>query len=482
MSTISLTELIKSSSVITEAKFINDLKTITIKTTDFQSAILALHHCHCKSSTISLIVVAHIIENHIDIISYSHLIDLLLVLDRKCMLNKLCPTTLIHLLNVPFVEKHYFLLRRTSFTIDYNTWIQRKTFQNWHIDFIIAQNISSVQQNFPQFINIIQSHNLKLTLLQLSHLTDKLVLTEEIINHIITTTNYNPYTYDHLKNFIQMYCLTPDNNTIDNFNNVIRIFSEKNIKLSIDQILDLCADRQRTQQILLTLIIGPYFQPQSITHDHLLRLFQCQISINAFNPITLPLLTVCSYVPTESDLVFLCTTNNINLISYSSVETMFINTLKSKNYPLTKLFFDHKFVPKEEYIYNHFVPSNYDADTTLINLFISYGLHISPLLYTYIKMQTCAVDTTTLSASPILEQSINTINSSQHSTQKPRFTQIKNIKNLARLYETSSLSEIKDMIKKSTKKIQPDISCFVASLRDSSPGEQTWGFFRSASL
>ena len=62
-------------------------------------------------------------------------------------------------------------------------------------------------------------------------------------------------------------------------------------------------------------------------------------------------------------------------------ELMFISAIKSNNIPLVAHFLSNKFSPKEDYIYEYTFPTTHNFE--ILDLFIQYGLPITPRLCMY---------------------------------------------------------------------------------------------------
>jgi hypothetical protein len=328
-------------------------------------------------------------------------------------------------------------------------------------------------------MEIILKHKLNITCYELDTITRDIKITQEILI-CLDKINYNICSYNELSKFIHNFIKS---SMLDHekFLNVIHFFSEKGQIIDVDMIIS-CAEINtvNSKNITIKLLKTPYFKPKPITQKHLDTIFNQYPSKypNYMDEPIKELFKICDYKLVESDLIYLCTTQitepifsdllityNINLTTLPYAETMFINSIKSNNYSMTKLFLDNKFQPKEEYIYNYLISKD-EQTNNIIDLFIKYGLSISPHLYAYIKINCSYNGIVPECITQNMKKSIDTICDYNYSMLKPRFAQIKNIKHLVRLYEMCSLPEINNMIKKSTKKIEPDNSCFVAALRN----------------
>jgi hypothetical protein len=401
--------------------------------------------------------------------------DLLESFPNKCVLNDDVFLVLCNLFlnnhQQKLVHSIYYSGMKIMIPHIYELWKKQSTFSSWTIDFFIKIGSNIVFNDLDLFLNKI--NNIRLNNQQLLILIIRSDLTKDHLK-IFDKYGYNWCNENNLIKYVNI-CICHIHNPIicKKIPDIIQAFSKKNIYININKIIYIITNSNTVDSINLCekIIESIPHNMYTITNDIFYELFKYYKF--SMEHIFIKLFNKCIYTGSIQHLEYLSTLNTVNETMFSYFQTkynillnesMFINSIKINNISLIKYFLDNKMEPKQEYIYA--IKKCESNSNITLNLLIKYGLVITPQLYVYLKILNYDLSENENNIPASLKEITNMIitQSKTKNINKPKFNEIRNIKDVQKLFKSCTLSEIHNIINKSTKKIDPDITCFKLSL------------------
>jgi hypothetical protein len=461
-------------------------------TNNINKIITLLNTFQDSSYTIDkILLIKYIIINYHSQLNSNQINDLLKIFPKE---SEIDDTILLILFRFDLDDKHFtdIIDKYTgSYSDFYNLWKTEFSIKDWILNYIfdddepclemilndldiILKNICKYKGNLDIILPLICSQSFTENHLLLIDKYNYIWFTEYYFLHYISHHIFNIEGEIYDEDCTEI--LKPD------FINIMNLFAKRGINLTLDIIINIFNKKYNdyyfnycTHYILKKFIISVINSdlfPQnkySITDENYKDLFKCNsdIIINIFNK--------CKYEYSDKHIEFLIT-QDINvqeqikiiqfLINKYNIEltaSMLETSIKLKNISLTTFFLENKIPPKEEYIYKYLEEKSIE----IIKILILYGLHISPKLYTFLKMRYLSdidkflvFDDNKLKESTDLIINCNILNK----TKKKKIKEIKNMDHLVELYRSYSKSDIFNIVNISKKKFVPDKTCFRMAL------------------
>lgn len=477
MSILPLTNAIQSRNMINFNKIIQT----QISTEDLTLAVFMIATDNTITLSKIIPIVSGILQYHLKQLTQDSLTTLLTKCARFGTNISTNNNIFDCLINIILSEEQTKQLYK-CYNMDYNTWFNSKIVHQWHMVFI-SEQIGKILINWTPFWNHITPHNVCPTPDQLINLIVEIVCDTTINLHTLSNIPRHFYTTNTLLKLISILSknISPNYRVFDSrILHTIKLFQDNNIFFTLDTIMSLITTPILTSTIpILKLITESNLFAEdiyTISDSHLLTLCTpphfTHITASLFETI----LSKCIFNPTMHHINHLCTSQISSAFfahllkivpSIQLNENMFESSIKAHNLSLIEFFLSNKFIPKEDYVYKYLFPLSINTHK-IIELFIQYGLHITPDLFTFINITHIKyLNNPPATINPHIHQRIDLITTNQkrlYNKIMKKTPLTRTLDDLRIFFMFCTLDQLKNLNQYFM--IEPDTSCFEASLRN----------------